>query len=69
MLFYLAVEDVTATVAEAGMLDAIVVRPVQHVPGTSFRVFANTRVTGSRRERPKWARADWGTKVSGRAHA
>jgi hypothetical protein len=37
VLFYVAVEDVAATVVEAVTVDATVVRRVQHAAGTSFR--------------------------------
>jgi hypothetical protein len=35
--FYVAVEDVAATVVEAVTVDATAVRRVQHAAGTSFR--------------------------------
>ena len=43
MLFFVAVEDVAATLAKAEGLGGSIVQPVQHVPGTSFGVFADAQ--------------------------
>ena len=41
VLFFVAVEDVAATLAKAEGLGGSIVQPVQHVTGTSFGVFAD----------------------------
>ncbi len=41
MLFFVGVEDVTATLTRAEELGATIVQPTQQVPGTSFGVFAD----------------------------
>ena len=43
MLFFVGVEDVAATLAKAEQLGGSVVQPIQHVPGTSFGVFADAQ--------------------------
>lgn len=43
VLFFVAVEDVEATLARAQDLGGSVVQPAQHVPGTSFGVFADAQ--------------------------
>jgi predicted enzyme related to lactoylglutathione lyase len=43
VLFFVAVQDVEETLARAEGLGGTVVQPVQHVPGTSFGVFADTQ--------------------------
>ena len=43
VLFFVAVEDVDATLARAEGLGGHVVQPAQHVPGTSFGVFADAQ--------------------------
>lgn len=43
VLFFVAVEDVAATLAQAEGLGSSIVQPAQHVPGTSFGVFADTQ--------------------------
>lgn len=43
VLFFVAVEDVAATLAKAQTLGGSVVQPAQHVPGTSFGVFADAQ--------------------------
>jgi predicted enzyme related to lactoylglutathione lyase len=43
VLFFVAVEDVAATLAKAEALGGSVVQPVQTVPGTSFGVFADAQ--------------------------
>jgi predicted enzyme related to lactoylglutathione lyase len=43
VLFFVAVEDVTATLAKAETLGGSIVQPAQHVPGTSFGVFADAQ--------------------------
>jgi predicted enzyme related to lactoylglutathione lyase len=43
VLFFVAVEDVEATLARAEELGGSVVQPAQHVPGTSFGVFADAQ--------------------------
>ncbi len=42
VLFFVAVEDVAATLAKAAELGGTIVQPVQQVPGTSFGVFADS---------------------------
>ena len=41
VLFFVAVDDVEATLARAEQLGGSIVQPAQHVPGTSFGVFAD----------------------------
>jgi predicted enzyme related to lactoylglutathione lyase len=41
VLFFIAVDDVDATLARAEKLGGTIVQPVQHVPGVSFGVFAD----------------------------
>jgi hypothetical protein len=41
VLFFVAVDDVAATLARAEELGGTVVQPAQQVPGTSFGVFAD----------------------------
>jgi len=41
VLFFVAVEDVAATLAKAEELGGTIVQPAQQVPGTSFGVFAD----------------------------
>ena len=41
VLFFVGVEDVTATLTRAAELGATIVQPTQQVPGTSFGVFAD----------------------------
>jgi uncharacterized protein len=43
VLFFVAVEDVEATLAQAEQLGGSIVQPAQHVPGTSFGVFADAQ--------------------------
>lgn len=43
VLFFVAVEDVEATLARAEGLGGRIVQPAQHVPGTSFGVFADAQ--------------------------
>jgi predicted enzyme related to lactoylglutathione lyase len=43
VLFFVAVEDVEATLARAEQLGGSIVQPAQHVPGTSFGVFADAQ--------------------------
>ncbi|HEX3592209.1 MAG TPA: VOC family protein [Pseudonocardiaceae bacterium] len=43
VLFFVAVDDVDATLARAEQLGGNVVQPAQHVPGTSFGVFADAQ--------------------------
>jgi len=40
VLFFVAVEDVEATLARAEQLGGTIVQPAQHVPGTCFGVLA-----------------------------
>jgi len=42
VLFFVAVDDVAATLARAEELGGTIVQPEQRVPGTSFGVFADT---------------------------
>jgi predicted enzyme related to lactoylglutathione lyase len=41
VLFFVAVEDVTAALAQAEQLGGTIIQPTQTVPGTSFGVFAD----------------------------
>jgi predicted enzyme related to lactoylglutathione lyase len=41
VLFFVAVEDVAATLARAEELGGTIIQPAQHVPGTSFGVLAD----------------------------
>jgi len=41
VLFFVAVDDVTATLKKAEQLGGTIVQPAQQVPGTSFGVFAD----------------------------
>jgi hypothetical protein len=41
VLFFVAVDDVDATLNRAQELGGTIVQPAQHVPGTSFGVFAD----------------------------
>jgi predicted enzyme related to lactoylglutathione lyase len=43
VLFFVAVEDVEATLARAEQLGGSIVQAAQHVPGTSFGVFADAQ--------------------------
>ncbi len=43
VLFFVAVEDVEAMLARAEQLGGSIVQPAQHVPGTSFGVFADAQ--------------------------
>ena len=43
VLFFVGVEDVAETLQKAEELGGAVVQPVQHVPGTSFGVFADAQ--------------------------
>jgi hypothetical protein len=43
VLFFVAVEDVDATLAKAQALGGTVIQPAQHVPGTSFGVFEDAQ--------------------------
>jgi predicted enzyme related to lactoylglutathione lyase len=43
VLFFVAVEDVEATLARAEQLGGSIVQPAQYVPGTSFGVFADAQ--------------------------
>lgn len=43
VLFFVGVEDVSATLARAVELGGSIVQPAQHVPGTSFGVFADAQ--------------------------
>ena len=43
VLFFVAVEDVAATLARAEQLGGRIVQPAQQVPGTSFGVFADAQ--------------------------
>ena len=43
VLFFVAVQDVAEALAKAGSLGGTIVQPVQHVPGTSFGVFADAQ--------------------------
>jgi predicted enzyme related to lactoylglutathione lyase len=43
VLFFVAVEDVAATLDRAQRLGGSIIQPVQQVPGTSFGVFADAQ--------------------------
>jgi predicted enzyme related to lactoylglutathione lyase len=43
VLFFVGVDDVAATLAKAESLGGTIIQPAQHVPGTSFGVFADTQ--------------------------
>jgi len=43
VLFFVAVQDVAATLAKAEQLGGTIIQPAQHVPGTSFGVFADAQ--------------------------
>ena len=43
VLFFVAVQDVAETLAKAERLGGTIVQPAQHVPGTSFGVFADAQ--------------------------
>lgn len=43
VLFFVGVEDVAATLDKAVELGGTIVQPAQHVPGTSFGVFADAQ--------------------------
>jgi predicted enzyme related to lactoylglutathione lyase len=43
VLFFVAVQDVAATLAKAERLGGSIIQPVQRVPGTSFGVFADAQ--------------------------
>ena len=43
VLFFVAVEDVAATLAKAEELGGTIIQPAQQVPGTSFGVFADAQ--------------------------
>ena len=43
VLFFVGVEDVAETLAKAEQLGGTIVQPAQHVPGTSFGVFADAQ--------------------------
>jgi predicted enzyme related to lactoylglutathione lyase len=43
VLFFVGVEDVDATLAKAEKLGGKIIQPAQHVPGTSFGVFADAQ--------------------------
>jgi predicted enzyme related to lactoylglutathione lyase len=43
VLFIVGVEDVEATLARAEQVGGSIVQPAQHVPGTSFGVFADAQ--------------------------
>jgi hypothetical protein len=43
VLFFVAVEDVPATLKKAEALGGTIVQPAQEVPGTSFGVFADAQ--------------------------
>lgn len=43
VLFFVGVQDVTATLQKAEELGGTIIQPVQHVPGTSFGVFADAQ--------------------------
>ena len=43
VLFFVAVEDVDAALRKAEELGGTIVQPAQHVPGTSFGVFADAQ--------------------------
>jgi len=43
VLFFVAVEDVDATLQKAEQLGGTIIQTAQHVPGTSFGVFADAQ--------------------------
>ena len=43
VLFFVGVEDVEATLQRAAELGGTIIQPAQHVPGTSFGVFADAQ--------------------------
>jgi predicted enzyme related to lactoylglutathione lyase len=43
VLFFVGVDDVTATLAKAEQLGGTIVQPTQQVPGVSFGVFADAQ--------------------------
>ena len=43
VLFFVAVDDVAATLEQAEKLGGTIVQPAQQVPGTSFGVFADSQ--------------------------
>jgi predicted enzyme related to lactoylglutathione lyase len=43
VLFFVAVDDVAAALAKAESLGGTIVQPAQHLPGTSFGVFADAQ--------------------------
>lgn len=43
VLFFVGVEDVAATLTKAEELGGTILQPAQHVPGTSFGVFADAQ--------------------------
>lgn len=43
VLFFVAVQDVAATLAKAEELGGTIIQPVQQVPGTSFGVFSDAQ--------------------------
>lgn len=43
VLFFVAVQDVAATLEKAEQLGGTIIQPVQHVPGTSFGVFTDAQ--------------------------
>lgn len=43
VLFFVAVEDVAATLSKAQSLGGTIIQSAQHVPGTSFGVFADAQ--------------------------
>ena len=43
VLFFVGVEDVDATLRKAEQLGGTIVQPAQHVPGTTFGVFADAQ--------------------------
>ena len=43
VLFFVAVDDVAATLAKAEQLGGTIVQPAQHVPGVSFGVLADAQ--------------------------
>jgi hypothetical protein len=43
VLFFVGVEDVDATLRKAEELGGTIVQPAQHVPGTTFGVFADAQ--------------------------
>jgi predicted enzyme related to lactoylglutathione lyase len=43
VLFFVGVDDVAATLEKAEALGGTIIQPAQHVPGTSFGVFADAQ--------------------------